>query len=77
VLTWLATSLLLPLADEWDSGRGSVGVGILAVGSMALGFVLLWVLWYFVFRQKAVDKHESRARQASARPRGRRRSDGE
>ena len=46
------------------NGTGSVGVQILEFGSILLGWVALFALWWFVFR----DKSRSRRRKRSDPP---------
>jgi hypothetical protein len=47
---------LAALSGEVESpegpGNGSVGVGVISVGAIVLGWVGLFALWWFVFRDK-------------------------
>jgi hypothetical protein len=55
VLQLLALAVNLPLALDGESASSgdSTGIAILSVVSMALCYLLLAGLWYFVFRDKA------------------------
>jgi len=54
--------LSLPLATlggevESPEGTGSgVGIGVISVASIVIGWVGLFALWWFVFREKARGK---------------------
>ncbi len=49
----------VPLALDGESVTGNnTGIAIIAVVSMACGYVLLFALWYFVFREKARSKRK-------------------
>jgi hypothetical protein len=53
----LAHALALPLALDGESAGGdSTGIAVIAVVSMAAGYLLLAGLWFFVFREKARAK---------------------
>ncbi len=54
-LAHLAHYLPLALDGEAESS-GDVGLGIISVVSIALGYVGLFALWYFVFRDKSRSK---------------------
>jgi hypothetical protein len=60
-LTTLALTLA-ELSGEVESpeapGKGSVGVGVISVASIALGWVGLFALWWFVFRDKERSKRK-------------------
>lgn len=47
--------LPLPLAlnGEATGGGESIGLGIISVVSIVIGYVVLAALWYFVFRDKS------------------------
>jgi len=50
-------ALALPLALDGESAGGdSTGIAVIAVVSMAAGYLLLAGLWFFVFREKARAK---------------------
>ena len=51
----LALSLPLALGGEAESS-GSTGIGVLSVASIALGYVGLFALWFFVFRDRSRSK---------------------
>lgn len=47
----------LPLALDGESEAGNnTAIGIISVVSIASGWILLFCLWYFVFREKARAK---------------------
>jgi hypothetical protein len=54
----------LELSGEVESpegpGNGGVGVGILSVASIAIGWVAIFALWWFVFRDKARSRRRKR-----------------
>ena len=53
----LALSLLAPLALDGESvNSNNTAIAAVSLASIAGGFLLLAVLWYFVFRPKAWDK---------------------
>ncbi len=54
-LAALAHYLPLALVGEAESS-GDVGLGVISVVSIALGYVGLFALWYFVFRDKSRSK---------------------
>ena len=56
----IASALILPLALDGESaaevgGNGAL-LAIISVASMAVGYVVLYLLWRFVFSAKARDK---------------------
>jgi len=51
--------LLIALGGEAGSGD-SVGIGVLSVASIVIGWVSLFALWYFVFRDKERPKRRKR-----------------
>ena len=51
-LASLIVSLPIALGGEAETSN-NVGLGVIAVVSIALGYVGLFALWYFVFRDKA------------------------
>lgn len=56
-LAAVAHSLPLALDGEAETS-GSVGLGIISVASIALGYVGLFALWFFVFRDKSRSKRK-------------------
>jgi uncharacterized membrane protein (GlpM family) len=55
----LAIALLAPLALDGESvNNNSSAIAVISLVSIIGGFLLLGALWYFVFREKAWDKHE-------------------
>jgi hypothetical protein len=47
-------ALSLPLALDGEAETSSnVGIGVISVVSIALGYVGLFALWWFVFRDKS------------------------
>jgi hypothetical protein len=49
--------LALPLALDGESASANnTGIAVISVVSMASGYILLFALWYFVFREKARSK---------------------
>lgn len=51
----------LPLALDGEAATsGSSSLAVLSVVSMAVAYVLLAALWYFVFREKAKEKRRNR-----------------
>jgi hypothetical protein len=55
--------LSIPIALDGESATGNnTGIAIIAVVSMACGYVLLFALWYFVFRDKARAKRKGDSR---------------
>ncbi len=35
-----------------ESGSGGVGVAVISIASIALGWIVLFALWWFVFRER-------------------------
>lgn len=56
-LAGLAISLPLALGGEAESSN-NVGIGVISVASIAIGYVGLFALWYFVFRDKSRSKRK-------------------
>jgi uncharacterized membrane-anchored protein len=55
----LAFALALPLALDGESvNNNNTGIAVISVVSIVGGYLLLAGLWYFVFREKARDKHK-------------------
>ena len=53
LVTWL------PLALDGEAETASnTGLGIISVVSIALGWIGLFALWYFVFRDKSRSKRD-------------------
>ncbi len=59
-LTHLAThALSLPMALDGEAETASnTGIGVISVVSIALGYVGLFALWFFVFRDKSRSKRK-------------------
>jgi hypothetical protein len=57
-LTHLASALaVLPLALDGEAETSSnVGIGVISVVSIVLGYVGLFALWWFVFRDRSRSK---------------------
>lgn len=54
-----AVAHLLPLALDGEAETsGNVGLGVISVVSIALGYVGLFALWYFVFRDRSRSKRK-------------------
>ena len=51
----LAASVPMALGGEAETA-GNVGLGVISVVSIALGYVGLFALWFFVFRGKSRSK---------------------
>ncbi len=52
-------SLMLPLALDGEAeSSGNTALGVLSVLSIALGYVGLFALWFFVFRDKSRSKRK-------------------
>lgn len=51
VVSWVPLAL-----DGEAETTGSTGLGILSVASIAIGWIGLFALWYFVFRDKSRSK---------------------
>lgn len=59
-LTHLASavlSVLLALDGEAE-GANNVGLGVISVVSIAIGYIGLFALWWFVFRDKSRGKRK-------------------
>ena len=55
----LLHSLPLALGGEVEpSGGSGVALGIISVVSIVLGYLLLFALWWFVFRERARSKRK-------------------
>jgi len=59
-LTHLVSALAtLPLALDGEAETSSnVGVGVISVASIAVAYVGLFALWWFVFRDKSRSKRD-------------------
>jgi hypothetical protein len=59
-LTHLATHVLsLPMALDGEAETASnTGIGVISVVSIAVGYVGLFALWFFVFRDKSRSKRK-------------------
>jgi hypothetical protein len=56
-LAQLVGVLTLPMALGGEAETsGATGLGIISVASIALGYVGLFALWFFVFRDKSRSK---------------------
>lgn len=53
----LAVSLPLALGGEAETSN-STGIGVLSVASIVLGYVGLFALWWFVFRDKSRSRRK-------------------
>jgi hypothetical protein len=56
-LAGLALSLPMALGGEAETSNNT-GIGVLSVASIVLGYVGLFALWYFVFRDKSRSKRK-------------------
>jgi hypothetical protein len=56
-LAGLALSLPMGLGGEAETSNNT-GIGVLSVASIVLGYVGLFALWYFVFRDKSRAKRK-------------------
>lgn len=54
-LAGLALSLPMALDGEAQTSS-STGIGVISVASIVVGYVGLFALWYFVFRDKSRSK---------------------
>ena len=56
----IASALVLPLALDGESaaevGGNGAPLAIIAVASMVIGYVVLYLLWRYVFSARARDK---------------------
>jgi hypothetical protein len=59
-LTHLAGAFLsVPLALDGEAeGANDVGLGVISVASIAIGYVGLFALWWFVFRDRSRTKRK-------------------
>jgi len=59
-LTHLASlALSLPLALDGEAETaGNVGLGVISIVSIALAYIGLFALWYFVFRDRSRSRHK-------------------
>jgi hypothetical protein len=56
-LAGVVVSLPMALGGEAESSNNT-GLGIISVASIGLGYVGLFALWFFVFRDKARSKRK-------------------
>jgi hypothetical protein len=56
-LAGLALSLPMALGGEAETSNNT-GIGVISVASIVLGYVGLFALWYFVFRDKSRSKRK-------------------
>jgi hypothetical protein len=56
-LASLVLSLPIALGGEAETSN-NIGLGVISVVSIALGYVGLFALWYFVFRDKSRSKRK-------------------
>lgn len=56
-LAGLALSLPLALGGEAETSN-STGLGVISLASIVLGYVGLFALWFFVFRNKSRSKRK-------------------
>jgi hypothetical protein len=50
---------LLPLALDGEAeGANNIGLGLISVVSIAVGYVGLFALWWFVFRDRSGKKRD-------------------
>ncbi len=54
-LAGVALSLPMALGGEAETSNNT-GIGVISVASIVLGYVGLFALWYFVFRDKSRSK---------------------
>jgi hypothetical protein len=57
-LTSLILSLPIALGGEAETSN-NLGLGVLSVVSIAVGYVGLFALWFFVFRDKSRSKRKN------------------
>jgi hypothetical protein len=56
----LALTLVLPVALDGESVNGNnSALAVVSIVSIVGGYVLLFALWHFVFREKARDKRKN------------------
>jgi hypothetical protein len=54
-------ALSLPMALDGEAETASnTGIGVISIVSIALGYVGLFALWFFVFRDKSRSKRKKR-----------------
>jgi hypothetical protein len=57
-----ALALRVPLALGGEAeGANSIGLGVISLVSIVLGWVVLAGLWWFVFRDKSQSKRKKRS----------------
>jgi hypothetical protein len=56
-LAGVALSLPMALGGEAETSNNT-GIGVISVASIVLGYVGLFALWYFVFRDKSRSKRK-------------------
>lgn len=56
-LAGIALSLPMALGGEAETSNNT-GIGVISVASIVLGYVGLFALWYFVFRDKSRSKRK-------------------
>ena len=55
----VSAAISLPVALDGEAETSSnIGLGVISVVSIALGYVGLFALWFFVFRDKSRSKRE-------------------
>jgi hypothetical protein len=57
-----ALLLTVPLALNGESGTDNTAVGVISLVSIVSGYLLLWALWHFVFRERAREKRKRGSR---------------
>jgi hypothetical protein len=57
-----ALLLSVPLALNGESGANNTAIGVISVVSIVSGYLLLWALWHFVFRDQAREKRKRDSR---------------
>ncbi len=56
----LALTLVLPIALDGESVTGNnSALAVVSIVSIVGGYLLLFALWHFVFREKARDKRKN------------------
>lgn len=58
-LAGVLATLPMALGGEAETSN-STGIGIISVASIALGYVGLFALWFFVFRDRTRSKRKKR-----------------
>lgn len=56
-LAGVALSLPMALGGEAETSKNT-GIGVISIASIVLGYVGLFALWYFVFRDKSRSKRK-------------------